>query len=192
VFTAAETLSFYADLLPVDVDVHRALEAVGLADVADRRVDALSGGMRRLLGIAQATLGEPDVILLDEPTGDLDPRMTRRVFETIERLAADGVTVLLATHNLTGASTVDRVLLLDRGTVVANGSPAALLEESESDTLTDAFVRFTNEGETAARVRSGANAGIPSGGRSDVDGDDESHGDGNRNGGSRDEAGGTS
>jgi ABC-type multidrug transport system ATPase subunit len=161
VFTAGETLSFYADLLPVEVDVREALDTVGLAGVADRRVDALSGGMRRLLGIAQATLGEPDVVLLDEPTGDLDPQMTQRVFETIDRLADDGITVLLATHNLADATATDRVLMLDRGSVLASGSPEELIVESDGETLTEAFVQFAAEGQDEATVRSGVDVGGP-------------------------------
>lgn len=169
-FSVEETLSFYADLLPGDVDVEAALEAVGLADVGDRRVDALSGGMRRLLGIAQATLGDPAVALLDEPTGDLDPRMTRRVFGTIDRLAGEGTTVLLATHNLAGAADADRVLVLNRGTVAAEGSPAELVAESGGETLTDAFVHFVGDADEAT-VRSGLDVGVPSEtGRASTDG----------------------
>jgi ABC-type multidrug transport system ATPase subunit len=160
-FSVEETLSFYATLLPGEVDVGAALETVGLADVGDRRVDALSGGMRRLLGIAQATLGDPAVALLDEPTGDLDPRMTRRVFGTIDRLADGGTTVVLATHNLAGAADADRVLVLDGGRIVADGTPAELVARGEGETLTDAFVHFVGDDGDAA-VRSGLDVGVAS------------------------------
>jgi ABC-type multidrug transport system ATPase subunit len=83
-FTVGETLEFYGDLLTGEVDVDVALERVGMAGAADRRTEALSGGMRRLLGIAQATLGDPPLLLLDEPTSDLDPRMTEHIFGVIE------------------------------------------------------------------------------------------------------------
>jgi ABC-type multidrug transport system ATPase subunit len=182
-FSVAETLSFYADLLPGDVDVEAALETVGLVDVADRRVDALSGGMRRLLGIAQATLGDPAVALLDEPTGDLDPRMTRRVFDTVDRLAEDGTTVLLATHNLAGAADADRVLVLDGGAVAAEGSPEELVAASDGETLTDAFVHFVGD-EGAASVRSGLDVGVASGTEAAGNGT-ETDGDAATNGGDR-------
>jgi ABC-type multidrug transport system ATPase subunit len=168
-FSVEETLSFYATLLPGEVDVEAALETVGLADVGDRRVDALSGGMRRLLGIAQATLGDPAVALLDEPTGDLDPRMTRRVFGTIDRLAADGTTVLLATHNLAGAADADRVLVLDGGRVAADGAPADLVARSGAETLTDAFVHFVGD-DGDATVRSGLDVGVAPEGKRAPDG----------------------
>jgi ABC-type multidrug transport system ATPase subunit len=158
--TVTETLSTYAALLETDVDVRQALAAVGLAGVGDRRVEALSGGMCRLLGIAQATLGDPDVVVLDEPTGDLDPRMTRHVFETIDALAGSGTAVVLATHNLAGAIGVDRVAILDDGSVAAVDAPDALIAESDGETLTDAFVRVAGTGAIGS-VTDGPAVGVP-------------------------------
>jgi ABC-type multidrug transport system ATPase subunit len=162
-FTIEETLSVYAALLPTEVDSHDALAAVGLEDVGDRRVEALSGGMRRLLGIAQATLGEPDVLLLDEPTSDLDPRMTRQVFETIDRLTAAGTAVVLATHNLAGAGSVDRVAILEAGTVATVGKPDALIADSDGESLTDAFLHFAGDGAIETTVGAGAEVGVAPG-----------------------------
>jgi ABC-2 type transport system ATP-binding protein len=139
-FTVRETLSFYASLVPDETDVAERLEAVGLGDVADRRVDALSGGMIRLLGIAQTVIGEPPLLVLDEPASGLDPTMARHVTDTIDDLAAAGGTVLVATHDLAAVERVaDEVLVLDRGTIVASGRPAALLEQTGTDSLADAF-----------------------------------------------------
>lgn len=140
-FTVRETLRFYADLLPGTSDVEDALETVGLNQVPDRRVEELSGGMRRLLGLAQATLGDPPLVLLDEPTGDLDPRMTEYMFDIIED-REDDAAVLLATHNLTGAAAADRLLVLDRGRVVAHESPAVIVEQTDQYTLPDAFLEL--------------------------------------------------
>ncbi len=142
-FTVAETLRFYASLLDADVDVPAVLDRVGLSDVRDRRVAALSGGMVRLLGIGQAILGRPPVVVFDEPTGDLDPRMTEYVFDVIADLADDGMTVLLATHDLSGAAAADSVLLLDRGSIAARGSPVDLRERTDSDHLRSAFLSLT-------------------------------------------------
>jgi ABC-type multidrug transport system ATPase subunit len=153
VFTVRETLEFYADLLSADVDVDAAIENVGLTAAADRRVDALSGGMRRLLGIAQATLGDPPVVLLDEPTGDLDPRMTEYIFEVIDGLSGGGTAILLATHNVTGAERADDVLLLDRGSIVAEGPPDELTAEAGAETLKEAFLALVSgEGELTVRT----------------------------------------
>ncbi|WP_135805404.1 ABC transporter ATP-binding protein [Halorussus marinus] len=142
-FTVEETLQFYADLLDREVDVSAIVDRVGLGEASDRRVDALSGGMRRLLGIGQAILGEPSVVVLDEPTGDLDPRMTEYIFEVARDLADDGMAVVVATHNLAGAETADTVLLLDRGDVVADGSPDDFAARTGAESFREAFLSLT-------------------------------------------------
>ncbi|WP_115862455.1 ABC transporter ATP-binding protein [Halorussus litoreus] len=142
-FTVAETLQFYADLLDREVDVPGIVDRVGLSGASDRRVDALSGGMTRLLGIGQAVLGDPPLVVLDEPTGDLDPRMTEYIFELVGELADDGMAVLLATHNLAGAEAADSVLLLDHGDVVAEGSPADFVARTDAEDFRGAFLALT-------------------------------------------------
>jgi ABC-2 type transport system ATP-binding protein len=103
------------------------LELVGLADVADRRVGAMSKGMQQRLGIAQAMIGDPRVLLLDEPTSALDPAGRRTVRELLEELRARGVAVLLNSHLLSEVELVcDRVAIIARGEVVAAGSPMEL------------------------------------------------------------------
>jgi heme ABC exporter ATP-binding subunit CcmA len=154
VFTVEETLQFYADLLPMAVDVDAAIDRVGLSGARDRNVDALSGGMRRLLGIAQATLGDPALILLDEPTGDLDPRMTEYIFDVLVDLAESGLTVFLTTHDLIGASNADDVLLLDRGTVVARGTPEEFVADAGAESIADAFRQYVSS-DADLTVRSG-------------------------------------
>jgi len=144
-FTVAETLQFYADLLDRDVDVPDIVDRVGLSGASDRRVDALSGGMTRLLGIGQAVLGEPPLVVLDEPTGDLDPRMTEYIFDLVGELADDGMAVLLATHNLSGAEAADSVLLLDHGDVVAEGSPADFVTRTDAQDFRGAFLALTGD-----------------------------------------------
>ena len=139
-FTVAETVAFYGSLVETDVDVDATLERVGLTPVADRPVDALSGGMTRLLGLALTTVGDPGVLLLDEPASGLDPMMTAYITGVIEDVADTGDAVVLATHNLTAAERVaDVVLVLDRGTLVAADAPGALMAETGTDTLAGAL-----------------------------------------------------
>jgi len=147
-FTVYETIAFYEALVgdePGDL-----LEQVGLADAANRRVEALSGGMTRLLGVAQATVGDPPVIVLDEPGSGLDPGMRRRTFEVVRDLASGGTGVLLSSHDLELVErTADRVLVLDRGAVVADGSPEQLIEEYAVDSIWDVFeAAITGSAET--------------------------------------------
>jgi ABC-2 type transport system ATP-binding protein len=103
------------------------LGLVGLADVAGRRVGAMSKGMQQRLGIAQAMVGSPRLLMLDEPTSALDPAGRRTVRELLEGLRERGVAVLLNSHLLSEIELVcDRVAIIARGEVVAAGTPAEL------------------------------------------------------------------
>jgi ABC-2 type transport system ATP-binding protein len=105
----------------------RLLELVGLADVADRRVESMSKGMQQRLGIAQALIGGPRMLVLDEPTSALDPAGRRTVRELLEELRAGGTAVLLNSHLLSEIELVcDRVVIISHGRVVAQGSPGEL------------------------------------------------------------------
>ena len=101
----------------------RALERVRLADRAQRRVGGLSHGQRQRLKFAQAILHDPDLLLLDEPFNGMDPRLRRETMELVLSLAAEGKTVLVASHVLYEVEALtDRILLLLRGHLRAEGS----------------------------------------------------------------------
>lgn len=137
-FSARETLAFYTSLVGGDPD--ELLDRVGLEDAGDRTVEALSGGMTRLLGIAQATVGDPPVLLFDEPGSGLDPGMRRQTWAVVGERAAAGAAVLLSTHDtLLAEQFADRVLLLGDGRLQADGSPAALTDEYDCDSLQSVF-----------------------------------------------------
>jgi ABC-type multidrug transport system ATPase subunit len=161
-FSVRETIEFYGALVDDEVNTEGVLERVGLSAVADRRVDALSGGMMRLLGIAQTTVGDPPVLVLDEPSSGLDPMMTRHITSVVEDLADDGDAVLVATHDLRSVERVaDTVLVVDRGELVATGAPDVILDETGTDTLEDALGTLSrNEGAV------GVSAGLQGGGES--------------------------
>jgi ABC-2 type transport system ATP-binding protein len=109
------------------VERERLLERVGLAQVSERRVDAMSKGMQQRLGLAQALIGDPSLLLLDEPTSALDPAGRRMVRELLIELRDSGVSVLLNSHLLTEIEPIcDRVLILVKGRVRATGSPAEM------------------------------------------------------------------
>ncbi|MFY0736404.1 ABC transporter ATP-binding protein [Aurantimonas sp. NFXS3] len=121
--TGRETLAFYARLKRVAAEsVRPLLERVGLANASDRRVGTYSKGMRQRLGLAQALLGHPRVLLLDEPTTGLDPALRHIFYEIIGGLRADGATVLLSSHALTELEgKADRVVIVNRGAKIADG-----------------------------------------------------------------------
>ncbi len=104
------------------------LALVGLADAAGKRVEAMSKGMQQRLGIAQALIGEPALVLLDEPTSALDPAGRRTVRELLEGLRGRGVAVLLNSHLLSEVELVcDRVVIVDHGRTIAEGTPHDLV-----------------------------------------------------------------
>ena len=107
-------------------EVRRVIDLVGLSEVSGRRIRALSGGMKRRVGVAQAILGDPDLVVLDEPTAGLDPEQRLRFRDLVSRIG-DGRTVLLSTHQTEDvAALCPHVVVIDRGRTVFDGTPSDL------------------------------------------------------------------
>ena len=103
------------------------LERFGLVDAADRRVAAYSGGMRRRLDLAAGLIARPPVVLLDEPTGGLDPRSRQELWSVVDELRREGTTVLLTTQYLDEADRLaQRIAVVDRGRIAAEGTASQL------------------------------------------------------------------
>jgi ABC-type multidrug transport system ATPase subunit len=134
--TVIDDLRFLAHLggqSPDDAsrDAERVLAAVGLEDARNVKGKALSHGMAKRFGIAQAFLGSPELVLLDEPTEGLDPRMAKGIRDLIRSLAGKS-TVLVSSHNLAEVEDLcDHAAILDRGRLVTAGSMAALTGSDE-------------------------------------------------------------
>ncbi|GAA3667993.1 ABC transporter ATP-binding protein [Nonomuraea antimicrobica] len=110
-------------------DADRLVAAVGLTEQAGRKIRTLSGGQRRRLDVAIGLVGRPELIFLDEPTAGLDPVARRGFHELIEGLAGE-TTVLLTTHDLAEAERLaDRIVVLDGGRIIADGTPGQLAEQ---------------------------------------------------------------
>jgi ABC-2 type transport system ATP-binding protein len=130
-FTVREFVEYFAWLKELPAGelpgaVQRAIERVGLTDRADHRMKTLSGGMRRRVGIAQAIVNDPQILLLDEPTAGLDPDQRMQFRALLRELAAD-TCVLVATHLVEDvAAACTDVLLIDEGRLVFRGVPADL------------------------------------------------------------------
>jgi Cu-processing system ATP-binding protein len=122
--TGAETLAFYARLKRQPVSGNAALlERVGLGQASRRRVGTYSKGMRQRLGLAQALLGQPRALLLDEPTTGLDPALRQSFYEIVRDMRAAGAAVLLSSHALSELEgEVDRIVVMHLGRKVADGS----------------------------------------------------------------------
>lgn len=110
------------------VEVTRVLHAVGLDEVESRKIKALSGGMRRRVALAQALLGKPELLILDEPTAGLDPEQRLRFRETMSHLAEDRA-IILSTHQTEDvAALCPRVIVMNHGAALFAGSPRELAE----------------------------------------------------------------
>ncbi len=131
--TGREVLDYFAKLKGCNkTQVSNLLEEVGLAHAAMRRVKTYSKGMRQRLGLAQALLGEPKLLLLDEPTVGLDPIATQDFYQGIARLKAQGSTIILCSHALAGVEKyIDRALILGHGQLLAEGKLSTLTEQTE-------------------------------------------------------------
>jgi ABC-type multidrug transport system ATPase subunit len=122
------TMSFYATLRRADTDQIRALlERMGLAEHAHKPVPALSGGLKQRLALAIALLGDPAVLLLDEPMANLDAKVRGEYRALLAELRREGKTIIFATHRLEEVEALaDRVLVLEQGELKANITPEAL------------------------------------------------------------------
>ena len=140
--TPRETLRYYGGLFDMPSKLRheraeRLLARVGVADAADRPVGEFSKGMARRIGLAQALLNEPDLVILDEPTSGLDPIGRHEVKTLIKELASEGRTVLLSSHLLAEVEDVcDRVVILGDGRNCAEGRLDALLKAREGLQMT--------------------------------------------------------
>jgi ABC-2 type transport system ATP-binding protein len=135
ILTARDNLEFFGRVYGLRGPRLRArisavLDIVGLQDRADHVVDTYSGGMKRRLNFAAAILHEPRVVLMDEPTVGVDPQSRNAIFDAIERMHEDGVTIIYTTHYMEEAERLcRRVAIVDEGRIIALDSPSALCRE---------------------------------------------------------------
>jgi polar amino acid transport system ATP-binding protein len=112
------------------------LERVGLADRANDYPNMLSGGQKQRVAIVRALCIEPTVMLFDEPTSALDPEMVGEVLDVMKELAADGMTMIVVTHEMNFAREVaNRVIFLDEGVIAEEGTPKEIFESPKSERL---------------------------------------------------------
>jgi polar amino acid transport system ATP-binding protein len=117
-----------------EADAHELLERFGLSDKAREYPDRLSGGQQQRVAIVRALAMQPDLLLLDEITSALDPELVAEVLGVIRRLARDGMTMVIATHEMGFARDVaNRVCFLDGGRILEEGPPARLFSTPENE-----------------------------------------------------------
>ena len=119
------------------------LESVGLADFAHASVQTLSGGQKQRVAIARALCMSPKIMLFDEPTSALDPEIVGEVLEVMRRLAGEGMTMAVVTHEMTFARTVsDRVVFMDKGVIAEQGDPERMFTAPEHPRTREFLSRY--------------------------------------------------
>ncbi|MCX6401941.1 MAG: ABC transporter ATP-binding protein [Propionibacteriales bacterium] len=145
--TVTENLRFFARVLgrPAGA-VDRALDAVDLGSHRDDVVSRLSGGERSRVGLAVALLGDPELLVLDEPTVGLDPVLRRDLWALFHRIADAGTAVLVSSHVMDEAERCDHLLLMREGHILADGTPAAIKERAGAADIETAFLTLVESG----------------------------------------------
>jgi ABC-2 type transport system ATP-binding protein len=139
--TVRENLDYFAHVLGVGAArVGEAIRTVALGPNADQVVRTLSGGERSRVSLATALLGEPELLVLDEPTVGLDPVLRRDLWQTFHRLADDGATLLVSSHVMDEATRCDELVLMREGAVIAAETPDDLRRRTGKDDLEEAFL----------------------------------------------------
>lgn len=148
--TAKENLQFFAEMKGIKKDVlpeeiERVAKIVDLTADLDKYVVGYSGGMKRRLSLAIAFLGNPKLLILDEPTVGIDPALRRQIWTELQAMRDQGHTILVTTHVMDEAELVDRVALLLGGRLIANDSPKALESAYQVTSIEDVFLKAEGE-----------------------------------------------
>jgi ABC-2 type transport system ATP-binding protein len=142
--TSKEALEIFSMLHSAPSQTVSLLDRFGLREKQDAAYQTLSGGQKQRLALALAFIGDPAVLLLDEPTTGLDPQMRREVQSHIRGMRQSGRTVLLATHDMDEAEQLcDRMAVIAKGKIVAQGGPKDLMAGSDTSSLEDVILKLT-------------------------------------------------
>jgi ABC-2 type transport system ATP-binding protein len=145
-----ENLQFFASLQSVEKrrfaeSAMYAARIVHLENALNRRVADYSGGMKRRLSMAIALIGDPEILILDEPTVGIDPELRRELWSELHRIADHGRAIILTTHVMADAAQADTLLMIRQGQAIAKGSPEAVKRQYQAASIEDAFVRAGRE-----------------------------------------------
>ena len=144
--TVEENLRFFARVLAVGVDeVERCIEAVDLGAQRGKTVVNLSGGQRSRASLAVALLGDPDLLVLDEPTVGLDPVLRRDLWKLFHEVADRGKAVIVSSHVMDEAVRCDRLLLMRDGRLLADDTPEGILSRTGQADVEGAFLQLVEE-----------------------------------------------
>lgn len=144
--TGFENLKFYAKMKGIksselQLQIDHVAEVVDLKDALNKRVEGYSGGMMRRLSLGIALLGNPKLLILDEPTVGIDPALRRKLWRELKRIKNNGQSILITTHVMDEAEQVDEVALILDGNVIALDSPKNLKRQYDVPSIEDVFLK---------------------------------------------------
>ena len=143
--TLRENLRFFARVFGAPSSaIQEAIDDVSLGDHADRVVNRMSGGQRTRVSLAAALVGDPELLVLDEPTVGLDPVLRRDLWRLFHELADSGRTLLVSSHVMDEADRCDALLLLRDGLLLAQDTPASIRARTGAEQLDEAFLRLVD------------------------------------------------
>lgn len=148
--TVSENLTYFATMFGLSKKdlrqvVPEILSTVDLSRYATQLVEKLSGGQRQRVSLAVALIGNPTVMVLDEPTVGLDPVLREQLWKLFRDLAAAGTTLIISSHVMDEAERCDDLLLIRDGSLLAHGSPRQLCEQTHTKTVEESFLRLVGE-----------------------------------------------
>lgn len=144
--TGFENLKFYAKMKGIksselQLQIDHVAEVVDLKDALNKRVEGYSGGMMRRLSLGIALLGNPKLLILDEPTVGIDPALRRKIWRELKRIKNNGQSILITTHVMDEAEQVDEVALILDGNVIALDSPKNLKRQYDVPSIEGVFLK---------------------------------------------------
>ncbi|WP_106768038.1 ABC transporter ATP-binding protein [Paenibacillus faecalis] len=144
--TIFETLTLFASFYPNPLPVEQVMGQLGLEQISNKRIDHLSGGQKQRVLLAVTMIGNPKLLILDEPTAGLDPQIRRSLWSIIRGLRDQGKTILLTTHYIEEAEQLcDEVAILHDKHIIVQNSPQQIINAQQTQTLEDAFVSLTGD-----------------------------------------------
>ncbi|AKU19131.1 multidrug ABC transporter ATPase [Luteipulveratus mongoliensis] len=146
--TVRQNVAYFAALVGAH-NGEEAITSVGLQPYADQRVDQLSGGQAGRASLACALVGNPELLVLDEPTVGLDPLTREDLWTYLRSLADRGVTLLISSHVMDEAARCDSVMLMREGRLLQHITPDELLKQTGQDSMDDAFLALIRQEEAA-------------------------------------------
>lgn len=141
--TIVENMNYFAGLHGADKsELAGILKSVELDDLADRLVTNLSGGQKARVSLAVALIGDPKLLLLDEPTVGLDPVLREKLWQMFADMAKQGKTIVVTSHVMDEADRCDELLFIREGRLLASASPAKIMKNTGTKTMEEAFLKL--------------------------------------------------